>query len=86
MMFFLGGGKLKQILILFLFVLVIVVIGFLIYGTGSVRVAEYLSGLQNPAANSRSYRPFFQRSSKAVSSGSVGGSQHQIHRLAAASI
>lgn len=52
MMFFLGGGKFKQILILFLFVLVIVVIGFLIYGTGSVRVAEYLSGLQNPAANS----------------------------------
>ena len=52
MMFFLGGGNFKQIIALFLIVILIGAVGLGAYETGRVRVVEYLSGLQDPTANS----------------------------------
>lgn len=60
MMFFLGGGNWKQIIALFIFVFVVGLIGINVYATGRARVAQYLSGLQDPTASSYHIRRTFE--------------------------
>ena len=60
MMFFLGGGNWKQIVALFIFVFVVGLIGINVYATGRARVAQYLSGLQDPTASSYHIRRTFE--------------------------
>ncbi len=85
MMFFLGGGNWKQIVALFIFVFVVGLIGINVYATGRARVAQYLSGLQDPTASSYHIRRTFEAVIKGGFFGvGLGGSQHKIYRLAAA--